>query len=95
MAYSELPREIGIFGGSIDFSTLLAFAAASLVFAASLGPDNVTIIARTISNVRGLGHRLWGGTTVGTLIFPMIAAFALSIIPTATGGGSFTILRKI
>ena len=34
----------------MDLATILAFAAAFFVFAASPGPDNMTIVARTISN---------------------------------------------
>ena len=34
----------------MDISTLLAFGAAFFVFAASPGPDNMTIVARTISH---------------------------------------------
>ncbi|SFV16573.1 hypothetical protein SAMN02799631_06448 [Methylobacterium sp. 174MFSha1.1] len=34
----------------MDTTTLLAFAAAFLVFAASPGPDNMTIVARTLSH---------------------------------------------
>ena len=33
----------------MDLATILAFAAAFFVFAASPGPDNMTIVARTIS----------------------------------------------
>ncbi len=34
----------------MDMTTLLAFAAAFFVFAASPGPDNMTIVARTITH---------------------------------------------
>jgi threonine/homoserine/homoserine lactone efflux protein len=42
----------------MDLATIATFAAAFLVFAASPGPDNVTIVARTVSE-GALWHRLW------------------------------------
>ncbi|TPN79570.1 LysE family translocator [Mesorhizobium sp. CU2] len=64
----------------MDLSTLLAFAAAFFVFAASPGPDNMTIIARTISNGAASGIAYGAGTVVGILVFLTLAAFGLSII---------------
>jgi threonine/homoserine/homoserine lactone efflux protein len=46
----------------MDLPTLLSFAAAFLVIAASPGPDNMTIIARTLTHgaasgiAYGVGH---------------------------------------
>ena len=34
----------------MDLSTICAFAATFFVFAASPGPDNMTIVARTVSH---------------------------------------------
>lgn len=68
------------FGGSVDFSTLLAFAAAFFVFAASPGPDNMTIVARTISHGAASGIAYGAGTVAGILIFLTLAAFGLSVI---------------
>lgn len=76
----------------MDFSTLLAFAAAFFVFAASPGPDNMTIVARTISNGAASGIAYGAGTVVGILIFLTLAAFGLSILA-AEMGVVMTILR--
>lgn len=69
----------------MDFSTLLAFAAAFFVFAASPGPDNMTIIARTISSGAASGIAYGAGTVVGILIFLTLAAFGLSIVAAEMG----------
>lgn len=90
--YSSLPEAIIAVGGFVDFSTLLAFAAAFFVFAASPGPDNMTIIARTISNGAASGIAYGAGTVVGILIFLTLAAFGLSILA-AEMGVVMTILR--
>jgi threonine/homoserine/homoserine lactone efflux protein len=64
----------------MDLATILAFAAAFFVFAASPGPDNMTIVARTISSGAASGIAYGAGTVVGILIFMILAAFGLSII---------------
>ncbi|CDX19330.1 Lysine exporter protein (LYSE/YGGA) [Mesorhizobium sp. ORS 3324] len=64
----------------MDLATILAFAAAFFVFAASPGPDNMTIVARTISNGPASGIAYGAGTVVGILIFLILAAFGLSIV---------------
>ncbi|WP_214474086.1 LysE family translocator [Mesorhizobium sp. dw_380] len=64
----------------MDLATILAFAAAFFVFAASPGPDNMTIIARTISSGPASGIAYGAGTVIGILVFLMLAAFGLSII---------------
>ncbi|TIO75884.1 MAG: LysE family translocator [Mesorhizobium sp.] len=64
----------------MDLATILAFAAAFFVFAASPGPDNMTIVARTISNGPASGIAYGTGTVVGILIFLSLAAFGLSIV---------------
>lgn len=76
----------------MDFSTLLAFAVAFLVFAASPGPDNMTIVARTISHGAASGVAYGAGTVVGILIFLTLAVFGLSIIA-AEMGIVMTVLR--
>lgn len=64
----------------MDIATLLAFAATFFVFAASPGPDNMTIVARTISHgaVSGIAYGM--GTVAGILIFLTLAAFGLSVV---------------
>jgi threonine/homoserine/homoserine lactone efflux protein len=64
----------------MDLATILAFAAAFFVFAASPGPDNMTIVARTISSGAASGIAYGAGTVVGILVFLTLAAFGLSII---------------
>jgi threonine/homoserine/homoserine lactone efflux protein len=64
----------------MDFVTLAAFAAAFFVFAASPGPDNMTIVARTLSHGAASGTAYGAGAVVGVLIFLVLAAFGLSII---------------
>lgn len=64
----------------MDLSTLIAFAAAFFVFAASPGPDNMTIVARTISHGAAAGIAYGAGTVAGILIFLTLAAFGLSVI---------------
>jgi threonine/homoserine/homoserine lactone efflux protein len=76
----------------MDFSTLLAFAAAFFVFAASPGPDNMTIVARTISHGAASGIAYGAGTFVGILVFLALAAFGLSLIA-AEMGTLMTVLR--
>ncbi len=76
----------------MEISTLFAFAAAFFVFAASPGPDNMTIVARTISHGVASGIAYGAGTVVGILIFLSLAAFGLSIIA-AEMGVVMTILR--
>jgi threonine/homoserine/homoserine lactone efflux protein len=76
----------------MDFSTLLAFAAAFFVFAASPGPDNMTIMARTISHGAASGIAYGAGTVVGILIFLTLAVFGLSILASEMGV-VMTILR--
>lgn len=64
----------------MGIATLLAFAAAFFVFAASPGPDNMTIVARTISGGAASGIAYGAGTVAGILIFLVLAAFGLSVV---------------
>lgn len=64
----------------MDYSTLLAFAAAFFFFAASPGPDNMTIVARTIAHGAASGVAYGAGTVAGILTFLSLAAFGLSVI---------------
>lgn len=70
---------------SMPLPTLLAFAAAFFVFAASPGPDNVTIVARTLAQGPAAGFAYGAGTVAGILIFLMLAAFGLSLLASEMG----------
>jgi threonine/homoserine/homoserine lactone efflux protein len=76
----------------MDFATLLAFAGAFFVFAASPGPDNMTIVARTLSHGAASGIAYGAGTVAGILIFLALAAFGLSILA-AEMSAVMTVLR--
>ena len=76
----------------MDATTLVAFAAAFFVFAASPGPDNMTIMARTVTHGAASGIAYGAGTVMGILVFLILAAFGLSAA--AAGMGSImTALR--
>ena len=72
----------------MDLSTLLAFAATFFVFAASPGPDNMTMVARTVSHGAPSGLAYGASTVVGVLIFLALAAFGLSLL-----AAKMTVLR--
>ncbi len=76
----------------MDISTVLAFAAAFFVFAASPGPDNLTIVSRTISHGPASGIAYGIGTVAGILVFLSLAAFGLSFVA-AEMGTAMTVLR--
>ncbi|MEK1929190.1 MAG: LysE family translocator [Pararhizobium sp.] len=76
----------------MDIATLAAFVAAFFVFAASPGPDNMTIVARTISGGAASGIAYGAGTVAGILVFLVLAAFGLSILATEMGV-AMTVLR--
>jgi threonine/homoserine/homoserine lactone efflux protein len=73
-------------------STLVAFAVAFLVFAASPGPDNMTIMARTVSHGPWAGVAYGLGTVTGVLLFLTLAAFGLSLAA-AKMGALMAVLR--
>ena len=76
----------------MELSTLVAFGATFFVFAASPGPDNMTILARTVQGgpLSGLAYGL--GTVTGILVFLTLACFGLSAIAAEMGTG-MAILR--
>ncbi|NTJ42817.1 LysE family translocator [Agrobacterium larrymoorei] len=69
----------------MDITTLFAFVAAFFVFAASPGPDNMTIVARTITHGAPSGIAYGAGTVAGILVFLTLAAFGLSLIAQEMG----------
>lgn len=64
----------------MDLHAIIAFTAAFFVFAASPGPDNITIMARTLSNGPASGIAYGLGTVSGILIYLTLAFFGLSIL---------------
>lgn len=76
----------------MDMTTLIAFAAAFFVFAASPGPDNMTIVSRTITHGAASGLAYGAGTVAGILIFLTLAALGLSVLA-AEMGTLMTVLR--
>ncbi|MCO5730419.1 LysE family translocator [Rhizobium sp. SSA_523] len=76
----------------MDLHTLIAFAAAFFVFAASPGPDNMTILARTLHNGAASGLAYGLGTVTGILIFLFLAVLGLSAFASGMGAG-MTVLR--
>jgi threonine/homoserine/homoserine lactone efflux protein len=75
-----------------DILTLVTFFAAFLVFAASPGSDNMTIVARTLTFGRRSGIAYGLGTTTGILIFLVLSGMGLSLIA-AKAGWLMTMLR--
>ncbi|KQS77318.1 RhtB family transporter [Rhizobium sp. Leaf384] len=76
----------------MDAVTLLAFALTFFVFAASPGPDNMTIVLRTLSHGPASGLAYGAGTVAGILVFLTLAAFGLSVLATEMGA-VMTVLR--
>ncbi|MDP9839991.1 threonine/homoserine/homoserine lactone efflux protein [Neorhizobium huautlense] len=76
----------------MDVATLAAFAVAFFVFAASPGPDNMTIVARTLSHGAASGIAYAAGKVAGILVCLALAVFGLSVIATEMGG-VMTVLR--
>jgi len=61
-----------------DLSTLLLFASACLVLAATPGPDMLLIASRSISQGRGAGFASLAGIQLGTYCHALAAALGLS-----------------
>lgn len=76
----------------MDPITLLSFAVTFLVFAGSPGPDNMTIVARTLSHGPAAGIAYGFGMVVGILAFLVLAATGLSVLAQEMGA-VMTVLR--
>lgn len=61
-----------------DFSTLIIFAAASLVLTATPGPDMLLIASRSVSQGRSAGFLTYLGIAAGTYCHAMAAGLGLS-----------------
>lgn len=75
-----------------SLATLAAFTAASLLLAATPGPDMTLSISRALS--QGRGPALWVvlGTSMGIVVHTMLVAFGISALITASPT-AFTILK--
>eukprot|EP00913_Durusdinium_trenchii_P008192 g7689.t1 len=69
----------------MDSFALLTFAAAFLFFAASPGPDNMTIVARALTQGPWTGIAYGAGTCTGILLFLALAVLGLSALASETG----------
>ncbi|KMO18319.1 LysE family translocator [Methylobacterium platani] len=76
----------------MDPVTLISFAAAFVVFAASPGPDNMTIVARTLSHGPAAGIAYGIGMVLGILTFLVLAAAGLAVVAQEMGA-VMTVLR--
>ncbi|WP_119678364.1 LysE family translocator [Indioceanicola profundi] len=76
----------------MEIATFTTFTIAFFVFAASPGPDNVTIVARTITHGAASGIAYGAGTVTGILIFLVLASFGLSVLASEMGA-LMTVLR--
>lgn len=61
-----------------DYATLVLFALAAFVVAASPGPAMVLIASRSVSQGRKAGLITWAGIAAGTYFYALAAAFGLS-----------------
>jgi threonine/homoserine/homoserine lactone efflux protein len=61
-----------------DFSTIMLFAAASVVLTATPGPDMLLIASRSISQGRTAGFLTYAGIALGTYCHALAAALGLS-----------------
>lgn len=61
-----------------DLSTLMLFAAASLVLTATPGPDMLLIASRSLSQGRAAGFLTYAGIALGTYCHALAAALGLS-----------------
>ncbi|MBB4141660.1 LysE family translocator [Rhizobium rhizoryzae] len=69
----------------MEFTSLIGFALAFFIFAASPGPDNMTILARSLHHGAASGLAYGLGTVTGILIFLSLAAFGLSAFASEMG----------
>jgi threonine/homoserine/homoserine lactone efflux protein len=66
------------------FPTLLAFTAASLLLAATPGPDMTLSISRALSQGRGPALFVVVGTSLGIVVHTLLVAFGISALITAS-----------
>ncbi|MDQ0454828.1 threonine/homoserine/homoserine lactone efflux protein [Rhizobium paknamense] len=64
----------------MDIQTLLTFALAFFVFAASPGPDNLTILSKTVSNGPAHGIAYGVGVVTSIVLFVIMAAIGFNAL---------------
>jgi threonine/homoserine/homoserine lactone efflux protein len=77
-----------------ELSTLLLFAAASIVLIAIPGPNHIYIVARSVSQGRGAGLASALGVETGTLVHVGAAAAGLSAV-IASSATAFNVVRYL
>src|ERR1700741_550848 len=77
-----------------ELTTLLVFAAASIVLVAIPGPNHIYIVARSISQGRGAGLASALGVETGTLVHVTAAALGLSAV-IASSATAFNLVRYL
>lgn len=69
----------------MDLGTTATFALAFLVFAASPGPDNITILSKTVNQGPAHGIAYGCGVVASIACFVILAAFGLNALAGAVG----------
>jgi threonine/homoserine/homoserine lactone efflux protein len=64
----------------MGLETILTFCLAFFVFAASPGPDNITIISKTVSNGPAYGFAYGAGVVVSIFSFVILAAVGFNAV---------------
>src|SRR5947208_944427 len=64
----------------MDLQTVLTFSLAFFVFAASPGPDNLTILSKTVSRGPAHGAAYGAGVVCGIFRFVMLAAIGFNAL---------------
>ncbi len=74
--------------------TILAFAAASVLLAATPGPDMTLMLGRTLANGRGAGFSVLMGTAAGCLVHTVLAVVGISAL-LAASTTAFLVLKIV
>jgi threonine/homoserine/homoserine lactone efflux protein len=77
-----------------SLTTILAFSAASILLAATPGPDMTLMLGRTLSNGRKSGFSVLLGTAVGCLVHTVLAVVGISAL-LAASTTAFLILKTV